>query len=50
MDLPIALTKRILKDTLRGLAGLHDHNIVHTGIPELFCAEVLGRVAKMPQI
>ena len=31
MDLPIALTKRILKDTLRGLAVLHDHNIVHTG-------------------
>lgn len=40
MDLPIALTKRILKDTLRGLAGLHDQNIVHTGIPELVCAEV----------
>ncbi|MCJ1266416.1 hypothetical protein MMC22_006301 [Lobaria immixta] len=32
MDLPIALTKRILKDTLRGLAGLHDHNIVHTDV------------------
>ena len=32
MDLPIALTKRILKDTLRGLAVLYDHNIVHTGI------------------
>lgn len=31
MDLPIALTKRILKDTLRGLAVLHHHNIVHTG-------------------
>jgi serine/threonine protein kinase len=30
-DLPLALTKRILKDTLRGLAALHDHNIVHTG-------------------
>ncbi|KAI4153093.1 MAG: hypothetical protein LQ340_002520 [Diploschistes diacapsis] len=30
MDLPIALTKRILKDTLRGLAVLHHHNIVHT--------------------
>lgn len=31
MDLPIAITKRILKDTLRGLAMLHDQNIVHTG-------------------
>lgn len=30
-DLSIALTKRILKDTLRGLAALHDKNIVHTG-------------------
>lgn len=30
-DLPIALTKRILKDTLRGLAALHDQGIVHTG-------------------
>lgn len=26
-DLPIALTKRVLKDTLRGLAVLHDQNI-----------------------
>ncbi|KAK4983981.1 hypothetical protein LTR50_006891 [Elasticomyces elasticus] len=31
-DLPIALTKRILKDTLRGLAALHDQNIVHTDV------------------
>jgi hypothetical protein len=31
IDLPIALTKRILKDTLRGLAALHDQNIVHAG-------------------
>jgi serine/threonine protein kinase len=30
-DLPLAVTKRILKDTLRGLAALHDQNIVHTG-------------------
>lgn len=29
--LPIALTKRILKGTLRGLAALHDHKIFHTG-------------------
>ncbi|KAA6413530.1 MAG: serine threonine kinase [Lasallia pustulata] len=32
MDLPIALTKRILKDTLRGLAVLHDQNIVHNDL------------------
>ncbi|KAI0542118.1 kinase-like domain-containing protein [Xylaria digitata] len=31
-DLPIQVTKRILKDTLRGLAVLHDHYIVHTDI------------------
>lgn len=30
-DLPMLLTKRILKDTLRGLAELHQQNIVHTG-------------------
>ena len=29
--LPIALTKRILKDALRGLAALHDHDIIHNG-------------------
>jgi hypothetical protein len=37
MDLPIAFTKRILKDALRGLAALHDQNIVHTGKLTLFC-------------
>ncbi|KAL8978782.1 MAG: hypothetical protein Q9177_006310 [Variospora cf. flavescens] len=31
-DLPLLLTKRILKDTLRGLAELHHQNIVHTDI------------------
>jgi serine/threonine protein kinase len=36
--LPIALTKRILKDTLRGLAAMHDQNIIHTGKLGLFCA------------
>lgn len=30
-DLPIAVTKRILKDALRGIAELHDQDIVHTG-------------------
>jgi len=37
-DLPIAPTKRILKDTLRGLAALHDQNIIHTGKLGLFCS------------
>lgn len=41
-DLPINLTKRILKDTLRGLAALHDQNIVHTGKLNPFCAWPLG--------
>ncbi|KAI0818195.1 kinase-like domain-containing protein [Xylaria sp. FL0064] len=31
-DLPIQVTKRILKDALRGLAALHEHNIVHTDV------------------
>ncbi|RAL06127.1 kinase-like protein [Aspergillus ibericus CBS 121593] len=31
-DLPIDTTKRILKDALRGLAELHDQDIVHTDI------------------
>jgi len=35
-DLPLLLTKRILKDALRGLAELHHQNIVHTGQPDLF--------------
>ena len=30
-DLPLAVTKRILKDVLRGIAELHDQDIVHTG-------------------
>ena len=30
-DLPSLLSKRILRDTLRGLAALHKRNIVHTG-------------------
>jgi serine/threonine protein kinase len=37
-DLPITHTKRVLKDTLRGLAALHDQNIVHSGKLGLFCA------------
>ena len=30
-NLPIAITKRILKDALRGLVALHDKDIVHNG-------------------
>jgi hypothetical protein len=30
-DLPLALTRRILKDILRGPTALHHHSIVHTG-------------------
>lgn len=30
-DLPLAVTKRILKDALCGIAELHDQDIVHTG-------------------
>ncbi|EOA90176.1 uncharacterized protein SETTUDRAFT_158793 [Exserohilum turcica Et28A] len=31
-DLPLAVTKQILKDALRGIAELHDQDIVHTDI------------------
>ncbi|KAK2768557.1 hypothetical protein FQN54_000413 [Arachnomyces sp. PD_36] len=31
-DLPASMTKRILKDALRGIAALHDQNIVHNDI------------------
>jgi len=30
-SLPLEVTKRILRDTLLGLAALHEQNIVHTG-------------------
>jgi hypothetical protein len=30
-DLPLIITKRILKDALCGIAELHDQDIVHTG-------------------
>lgn len=30
-NIPMLLTKRILKDALHGLADLHHQNIVHTG-------------------
>lgn len=30
-NLPTATTKKILKDTLRGLAAMHDKDIVHNG-------------------
>lgn len=38
--LPLALVKRILKDALRGLAALHDQNIVHNG-PEFDICDLL---------
>ncbi|TPX24389.1 hypothetical protein DIZ76_013735 [Coccidioides immitis] len=31
-DLPLEVTKRILRDALRGIAELHDQDIVHTDI------------------
>lgn len=40
-DLPLTVTKRILKDTLRGLAAMHDQNIVHTG-KKYFCVGATG--------
>jgi len=30
-NIPLAVRKRILRDALRGLAVLHDKNIVHAG-------------------
>lgn len=30
-NLPISTTKKILKDALRGLAAMHDKDIVHNG-------------------
>jgi hypothetical protein len=32
-EVPLTLTKRVLKDTLRGLAELHSQNFVHAGKP-----------------
>jgi len=31
-DVPLLLTKRVLKDSLRGIAALHEKGIVHTDI------------------
>lgn len=31
-DVPLHMTKRILRDALRGIAALHDRGIVHTDI------------------
>jgi hypothetical protein len=36
-NLPIAITKKILKDALRGLAAMHDKDIVHNGKHESVC-------------
>jgi hypothetical protein len=30
-NLPITTTKKVLKDALRGLAAMHDKDIVHNG-------------------
>ena len=32
-ELPLDITKRVLRDALQGLAALHDNNIMHNGIP-----------------
>ena len=32
IEVPLPITKRILRDTLRGIAALHDKGIVHTDI------------------
>ena len=34
-ELPLVTTKRILKDALRGIAALHEQNIVHNGTTNL---------------
>lgn len=36
-NLPIATTKKILRDALRGLAAMHDKDIVHNGITLFYC-------------
>lgn len=41
-DLPIAVTKRILKDALRGLAALHDKDIVHNGSKHFIFRQLHG--------
>ena len=40
--LPLATTKRILKDALRGLAAVHDKDIVHNG-NKVICLQMAGR-------
>ena len=40
-DLPLAVTKRILKDALYGIAELHDRDIVHTGNHPLSLCTIL---------
>ena len=48
--LPILLTKRILKDALRGLAVLHDQNIVHTGVFNLWGKQISWAVTNVLQM
>jgi len=40
-NLALKTTKRVLKDALRGLAALHDQDIVHTGRSRLFLDPLL---------
>ena len=48
-DLPLLLTKRILKDALRGLSELHHQDIVHTGEGDVFTRPAsLMVIAQMP--
>jgi hypothetical protein len=42
-ELPVLVTKRILKDTLRGLAALHEQNIVHTRKPRNYATMAIPR-------
>jgi serine/threonine protein kinase len=43
-DVPLPITKRILRDALRGIAALHDRGIVHTDIkPNNILIETEGK-------
>lgn len=42
-NLALQETKRVLKDALRGLAALHDQDIVHTGKSRFFYSPCIQR-------